>query len=88
MFLGLMGRQGSACLRWGGLLTHSKCFLIFSDSAYLEIPLMKRVRLTCGRGQQACLSAGGLQESQRMQGEAGSGVSRGAGGWEQASETC
>ena len=30
----------------GGGATHSKCFLIFSDSAYLEIPLMKRVRFT------------------------------------------
>lgn len=28
------------------MATHSKCFLIFSDSAYLEIPLMKRVRFT------------------------------------------
>lgn len=31
-----------------GVATHSKCFLIFSDSAYLEIPLMKRVRFTWG----------------------------------------
>lgn len=68
MLLGLMGGQGPTCLRGDGLLTHSKCFLIFSDSAYLEIPLMKRVRLTCGGGQQACLPAGGLQESHRTQG--------------------
>lgn len=40
-------RQRRVC-RAGGwrVATHSKCFLIFSDSAYLEIPLMKRVRFT------------------------------------------
>lgn len=69
IFLGLRDRPGSAGLRWGGLLTHSKCFLIFSDSAYLEIPLMKRVRLTWERGKQAYLPVGGLQVSQGIQGE-------------------
>lgn len=42
-------RQRRVCRAqgWGRrVATHSKCFLIFSDSAYLEIPLMKRVRFT------------------------------------------
>lgn len=82
MFLGLRDRKESAGLRWGGLLTHSKCFLIFSDSAYLEIPLMKRVRLTWGRREQVYLPVGGLQMSQRIQGGArGGAVEAGLRSW-------
>lgn len=42
-----------------GVATHSKCFLIFSDSAYLEIPLMKRVRFTWGERGVGLPSGGG-----------------------------
>lgn len=49
MLLELQGQEGAhGSWGWGGGATHSKCFLIFSDSAYLEIPLMKRVLFTCG----------------------------------------
>lgn len=77
MFLGPRDKRGSVGLRcvcvWGGL-THSKCFLIFSDSAYLEIPLMKRVLLTWGRGKQVLSSCG--WGSRRAKGE-GLGVGAG-----------
>lgn len=59
------------CLGLGvGGATHSKCFLIFSDSAYLEIPLMKRVRFTWSERQ--VRGAGGCRE-----GVGGTGEQRG-----------
>lgn len=60
------------------MATHSKCFLIFSDSAYLEIPLMKRVRFTWGeRG--AGLPSG--EEARECQEGVGN---RELNGWEEA----
>lgn len=56
-----------------GVATHSKCFLIFSDSAYLEIPLMKRVRFTWSERQ--VRGAGGCRE-----GVGGMGEQRGTDG--------
>lgn len=70
-------RQRRVCRAWGwgrSVDTHSKCFLIFSDSAYLEIPLMKRVRFTWRerqvRGTEDA-GRGGESESREEQTEVG-----------------
>lgn len=74
------GKQaGQGLGLWGaGQLTHSKCFLIFSDSAYLEMPLMKRVRLTWGwgsgkEGWWVFLLGAQAQRCQKLQGGVGAG---------------
>lgn len=70
-------KQRRVCRAWGwgrSVATHSKCFLIFSDSAYLEIPLMKRVRFTwCERQARGTEDAGrgGESESREEQTEVG-----------------
>lgn len=74
----VLGAEGQSrdrrCLGLGvGVATHSKCFLIFSDSAYLEIPLMKRVRFTWSERQ--VRGAGGCRE-----GVGGTGEQRGTDG--------
>ena len=70
MLLEMESKEGSTGPRGGGGgATHSKCFLIFSDSAYLEIPLMKRVRFTWGETGQVGLPEAPIRENAGRGGE-------------------
>lgn len=64
-----MAEKGPQDLGLGvGVATHSKCFLIFSDSAYLEIPLMKRVRFTWGERSGSAFQRTRLENARRVWG--------------------